>query len=384
MIAVRALIAGLVLLLAGCSAPPVVEAPPGVEITPLKTFSRIESWFLLKLAGVDGISVPHAVDAYRIAYPVSLENGETVQASGLLALPRGALPKRIVSFHHGTTTSREEVPSRLDVTGSAAAILFAGNGYMLLAPDYLGLGDSGRVHGYYVTPEHVSAVTGILAAAMQMAGAPDSPVFLSGFSQGGHVTLATMRDLEARGEAVLAAAPVAAAIDVRNISFTAAMEGGAPSHSLYLAYLAWSHAHHYGHPLDTALTADYAVLVEELYGSPHEPDEIMAALPEKPRDMFTADFLAAFDNHGSHWLLDTIDAAGLTGWTPKAPIRLYYGTEDKDVVPEEATRAEADYRSRGADVEAVNVGAVDHGESMLRAAPLIFAWLQELEEKAAQ
>ena len=377
--AIRTWIAALALLLAGCGAPPPVEAPPGVELTPLKTYSRVESWILLRLAGLGGVPVAHAVDTYRIAYPVELERGERVMASGLLALPRGAAPSRIVSFHHGTSSSREAVPSRLDVTGAAASILFAGNGYMLLAPDYLGLGDSARIHGYYVTPEHAAAVTALIAAARQLPDAPDEPVFLSGFSQGGHVTLAAMRDMEARGEAVLAAAPVAAALDIRNISLAAAMKGGAPSHSLYLAYLAWSHAHHYGHPLDTALTADHAALVENLYGTPHEPDEIVAALPENPRAMFTPEFLAAFDEGGAHWMLDTIAAADLTGWTPQAPVRLYYGTSDLDVVPEEATRAENDFRSRGADVTAVNVGDAGHEESMLRAAPLIFAWLKELE-----
>lgn len=378
----RAGIAGLALLLAGCGAPPPVEAPPGVELTPLKTYSRVESWILLRLAGLGGIPVAHAVDTYRIAYPVELESGERVMASGLLALPRGAAPSRIVSFHHGTSTSREAVPSRLDVTGAAASILFAGNGYMLLAPDYLGLGDSARIHGYYVTPEHVAAVTALIAAARQLPGAPDAPVFLSGFSQGGHVTLAAMRDMEARGEAVLAAAPVAAALDIRNISLAAALKGGAPSHSLYLAYLAWSHAHHYGHALDTALTAEYAALVENLYGTPHEPDEIVAALPENPREMFTPEFLAAFDEGGSHWLLDTIATAGLTAWTPQAPLRLYCGTADADVVPEEATNAEAVFRSRGADATAVSVGDAGHEESMLRAAPLIVAWLKELEAAA--
>ena len=134
--------------------------------------------------------------------------------------------------------------------------------------------------------------------------------------------------------------------------------------------------------LDTALTADHAALAEKLYGTPHEPDEIVAALPENPREMFTPEFLAAFDEGGSHWLLDTIAAAGLTGWTPQAPVRLYYGTADADVVPEEATNAEAVFRSRGADATAINVGDAGHEESMLRAAPLIFAWLKELESTA--
>ncbi|MCE9649596.1 MAG: hypothetical protein K8R18_08240 [Parvibaculum sp.] len=380
----RAWIAGLVFALTGCNAPPAIKAPPGVEIEPLKTYSRLESWFLLKLAGVEGVPVAHAVDAYRIVYPVETETGEKLRASGLLALPRGVAPKRIVSFQHGTSTDREAVPSRLDVTGAAAAILFAGNGYMLLAPDYLGLGDSKRIHGYYIASEHAAAVTGLLAAARLLPVAPDGQVFLSGFSQGGHVTLAAMREMEAKGDRVLAAAPVAAAIDIRNVSLAAALEGGAPSHSLYLAYLAWSHAHRYGHPLGTVLTPEYAARVETLFGTPHDGKEIMESLPANPREMFVPEFLKAFDEGGAHWLLTSIDENGLANWTPKAPVRLYYGSADADVVPEEAMRGAELYRARGADARAIDVGVVGHDESMLRAAPLIFDWLNRLEADAAR
>jgi hypothetical protein len=377
--AVRAWMLVLVLALAACGKPPEIAAPAGVEIVPLKTYSRVESWFLLKMAGVEGVSAEHAVDTYRVTYETRPQDGEPVRASGLMALPRGVAAKRIVSFQHGTTTRREGVPSRLDVTGAAASILFAGNGYMLVAPDYLGLGDGPGVHGYYVAADHARAVTGLLAAARQLPQAPAGAVFLSGFSQGGHVSLAAMRQMETEGEAVFAAAPVAAALDIRHISLGAALEGGSPSHSLYLAYIAWGYAHHYGEPLDTALTPEYAAKVEALYGTPHSAQDIMEGLPADPREMFAPEFLDAFDGGGDHWLLARIAENGLTDWTPKAPVRLYSGAADRDVVPEEAIRAEERFRARGADVTAVNTGEVEHEGSMLAAAPMILAWLRELE-----
>lgn len=379
---VRALVFGLVALsLAACGKPPEIAAPEGVEITPLKSYSRIESWFLLKVAGVEGVSAPYAVDTYRVIYPTRAQDGEVVRASGLMALPRGVAPERIVSFQHGTTTSRDEVPSKPDLTGVAASILFAGNGYTLIAPDYLGLGESEGVHGYYVAADHARAVTGLLAAVRQLPDAPAAPVFLSGFSQGGHVSLAAMRQLEAEGETVLGAAPVATALDVRNISLGAALEGGSKSHALYLAYMAWGYAHHYGRPLDSVLTADYAAKVETLYGTPHTPQEIVEGLPADPRAMFTPEFLAAFDEGGEHWMLEAIAANGVGDWTPKAPVRLYYGEADKDVVPEEAIAGAERFRARGADAEAVNVGEVEHDPSLILAAPLILEWLAELETR---
>ena len=265
---VRFLAVGLLtLMVASCSAPPPIDAPDGVEITPLKTYSVWQSRFLLWIAGVRPVRVEYAVDTYRVIYKVAEPDGRQATASGLLALPRGGKARRIVSFQHGTATNRENVPSRLDMTGVAASVLFAGNGYALMAPDYIGLGDSPGPHAYLVAADEARAAIGLIDVAKALPGAPQGPAFLSGFSQGGHATLATVRELEARGERVFAAAPVAGAYDLRHISLPAALKGGAKSHAVYLAYMAWGYAHYYGHPLDSALTPEYAALVEGLFGS---------------------------------------------------------------------------------------------------------------------
>tara|TARA_R110000868_G_scaffold1276_3_gene9967 strand:- start:457 stop:1659 length:1203 start_codon:yes stop_codon:yes gene_type:complete len=382
---IRALLLSVMIAALGaCSKPPQITAPQGVEITPLKTYSRIESWALLKFAGVKSLGAAYAVDTYHVNYPVTADDGTVSRASGLLALPRDATPRRIVSFQHGTTTNRENVPSRLDLTGIAASVIFAGNGYMLLAPDYLGLGDSPGVHGYYVASDEARAVTSFIAAARQIPHAPSGPVFLSGFSQGGHVTLAAMRQMESDGERLLGAAPVATAIDIRHLSLGIALEGGSPSDTLYLAYIARGFADHYGHALDSVLTPEAAALVETLFGTPHSGAEIVAALPADPRVIFQTELLEAFDKGGTHWFLEAIEGNDFTDMRPKAPLRLYYGESDIDVVPQEAIKGAERFTTSGTNVRAVNVGPVNHDASLLAAAPLIYDWLQELEACAAE
>lgn len=113
------------------------------------------------------------------------------------------------------------------------------------------------------------------------------------------------------------------------------MKGSAPSHSLYLAYAAWGQDAYYGHSLDSVLTPEFA-------------------------------------------------ANSLVDVTPRASLRLYYGSQDLDVVPEEALAAARSMRARGVDVQAIDVGAVGHDASMLAAAPLILAWLRELEESRSR
>jgi pimeloyl-ACP methyl ester carboxylesterase len=305
-------------------------------------------------------------------------NGATMRLSGLLALPRGVVARRLVSFQHGTTTTRSAVPSKLDGTGIATAIAFAGNGYALVVPDYPGLGASEGRHPYYVAEAIGPAVVAMIDAASHVKGVPDAPVFLSGFSEGGWASLAALRILQEEGKAVLASAQVAGAYDLRHVSLPAALKGGSPSHSLYLAYAAWGQAAYYGRPLDSLLTPTYAKVVERVFDGA-TPEEIKAALPPDPRQLFNQEFLDAFDRGGSHWFLDTFTANSLVDVTPSAPVRLYYGSKDEDVVPEEALDAARAMRSRGADATAVDVGPVGHDPSMLAAAPLILAWLRELE-----
>jgi pimeloyl-ACP methyl ester carboxylesterase len=364
-------------VLAACMHPRVIQAPEEVRLTPLTTISTLKARVLLTFAGVDGIPVENSVDCYRMQYSIG-SGSEAVQLSGLLALPRNVVPRRLVSFQHGTSTTRTAVPSQLDGTGLAAAIAFAGNGYALIAPDYPGLGDSPGRHPYYVADAIGPAVVGMIEASQRVPGVPNGPVFLSGFSEGGWASLAALRVLESQGKPVLGSAQVAGAYDLRRVSLPAALKGRAASHSLYLAYAAWGQADYYRHPLDSVLTSQYAAIVERVFAGA-KPKEIVSSLPSDPRRMFNQNFLDAFDRNEAHWYLDSFAANSLVDVTPRAPIRLYYGSKDLDVVPEEALAAARAMRARNADVTAIDVGPVAHDPSMLAAAPLILAWLRELD-----
>lgn len=379
------LIGAAVLPLAAC-APPVLTPPvgSGVSLVHVKSWSAVEGLALLALAGVKGVPVRHAVDAWRMTYPSKDSAGRPIVLSGLLALPRGAKARTLVSWQHGTTTLRADVPSNLSVDGLATALLFAGTGRAVIAPDYLGLGVSPLVHTYLVADDTARAVIDMLAAARGLSGVPATPPFLIGFSQGGHANMAAQRSLEAAGQRVLGSAAVAGPHNLRTISFPNALAGGAASHSLYLSYMVRGYAARYGQPMDSALTPQFATLAARLYDAPHEPDAIMAALPKTPRTMFAPAFLDAFDHGGSNWLLDAIAANEVSHFTPRAPVRLYYGRNDHDVLPREALQTAAEMRGRGADVTAYDVGPYEHNPSILHAAPPALAWLDHLEGSPTQ
>jgi predicted esterase len=373
--------------------PDPARARPGTvaAVTPVGGYP---GWLLRALIWSQGLSdaVPtqFGVSLYRVEYWTTAPDGRISRASGLVALPRAPALRGVVSFQHGTASERSAAPSTPDPNnGVVAAAVFAGHGHLLVAPDYLGLGASTEPHPYYHAESTANAVVDLLRASREVVEAagldwPDA-LFLVGFSQGGHATLAAQRALETQprdGLRVRASASLAGPFDLAGIGFPSALEGRSRFASLYIAWIAHSYARIYGAPLDSVIRERYANQLSKLFDGAHDGDAIVAALPTQPRDMLTPGFLADYDAGRETWFLARLAENSLLDWTPRAPIRLYYGEADVDVAPEEARAAAALFRARGADVRAISVGDVDHEGSVLIAVPQLRAWFDELAPAA--
>lgn len=367
-----------VLPLAAHAAAPELTAPPGVTLTHLKFFSVAESASLVKLVGIQGVTPRYGVNAWRMLYPSRDAAGRPITLSGLLALPEGPTPTRVMGWLHGTTTDRTAVPSQMSTDGLAGAALFGGTGHATFCPDYLGLGASPLVHTYLVADDAARSVIDMLDAARRIPEFPTAPPALLGFSQGAHAALAAQRVLEAKGRAIRASIPVAGAHHIWSLEFPAALKGGSPNHMTYLTYVARGYAARYGHPLDSVLTAKMAALSQELYDTPHPPQQVRAALTGTPREAFQPAVLDAFDHGRRHWFLDALKANETAHFRPRAPVRLYYGSKDTDVLPQDAVDTAAAMRKRGADALAIDVGPVAHDPSLVAAAGPALAWLDTL------
>lgn len=146
------------------------------------------------------------VDLHRIVtFTVNPESGEKVKVSGLLALPVGVTEEiPLLSWQHGTILSFDQVPSNLtrlsnpdhqlsDTTDSLETLFnvqrFAGQGYAVIAADYVGKGPfrDGRGEAYAVKDVTTQTCLDVLAAgeaAMRGLGLKPSKLFLHGWSQG--------------------------------------------------------------------------------------------------------------------------------------------------------------------------------------------------------
>lgn len=330
--------------------------------------------------------ISDGAELLRIRY-WSEVGGQPVEASGLMAVPYrtlgGERPRGTAMYLHGTSPDRTASPSAPgDQEGLLPAALFAGGGYILLAPDYFGLGQSHAAPAYIHASATAAAARDLIIAARSVAGALKLPfsgdLYVTGFSQGGHATAVVQRDLEAApipGIRLRAAAAISGAFDLAGVSVPYAFEH---KHSLYLAYIAASYAAQYHQPLGTVIAERYARVLPGLFDGNHSPDAISAALPADPQDLFRPDALAEIKAGKPNWFTDGLAANEAYRWAPRAPLRLYYGDKDTDVSPQDSKRFHAVSSQLGGNIRLMPQGPYDHVGTALQGIPRIRVWFDSL------
>ncbi|MEU4194678.1 hypothetical protein AB0E69_22455 [Kribbella sp. NPDC026611] len=332
----------------------------------------------LDAAAVDLPGTPHAihdVTLYRLIYRTIDHDNRPITASGLVVLPdgqRGALTA--TEYLHGSTSTKALAPS-VDLDSDDALVpeaLFAGQGLVSLAPDYLGLGLGPGLHPYLDTKTETTASIDLLLAARSFTTRHGvtlkRDVLVTGFSQGGRATLGVGRALS-RGEAgpfrLGELRAVAGPFDLLRTELPAALDGRVlpQAATAYLAHFvtAWDRTVGLYDKPEDAFRKPYAAKVEGLFDGLHTPEEISGSLPDSPDKLFTPAFLAQLKHPGGRYLRALQEADAIChDWTPRVPVHLYSGTEDTTVIPANADVCAAAFRSRGAEVTVHSMGPVDH------------------------
>ena len=144
-----------------------------------------------------------AVTSYRLEYLTTDADGRQVRASGLVSVPVKAAGAKspVLSYQHGTLFKDAEAPSN-NAVASEVAVVLASLGYIVLAPDYVGFGASrGTPHPYLLSAPSAAATIDFLTAARtwrsQANVVDNGQLFMTGYSEGGYVTMAAHRALQA-------------------------------------------------------------------------------------------------------------------------------------------------------------------------------------------
>jgi poly(3-hydroxybutyrate) depolymerase len=161
------------------------------------------------------------VTVYHLEYQTVDPAAMGTPASGALMVPSGGAScsgaRPIVLYAHGTSTDRSyniaDLPNNAE--GLVLAAVFASKGYIVAAPNYVGYDTSTLdYHPYLNADQQSKDMIDALAAARSAlqalaAGTTDGgKLFITGYSQGGFVAMATHRAMQAAGMTVTAAAPM--------------------------------------------------------------------------------------------------------------------------------------------------------------------------------
>ncbi len=376
---------------AGTITRPVLPAPdmPGrgelVSSTAGIRIPRATVGLVLSVTGASrAFSARYDAQPYVVRYRTPGVDGRLVTASGAVWLPvgaTGALP--VVAYMHGTITSRSKAPSNLAIAdeGGVFGSTYASDGSVAVLPDYLGLGvaGDGSFHPYLHVQSEASAAIDLLRATRTLAeqrgiALDRRNLFVTGYSQGGGAAMGLARELE-RSHAtefpLLGAAPMSGPYDLEGTAH-AMLEQNADYHAaaVYTAYMvaAFDTVYRLAGPLSDYLAPPNDRIAGDLLNG-LATDQQLSALPPRPQSVMTAAVVKAMLADPAHpvWLAARDNNA--YDWTPRAPLRMYYGGADRDVPPQNALTAQTRMRANGAaDVAAVNVGAtLDHAGAVLPA-----------------
>jgi hypothetical protein len=335
------------------------------------------------------------VDYYKLVYSLIDHNNQLDTASGLVTFPKDInTPVPLVAYQHGTTSGRDDVPSNLDA-GSLEAMVFASQGFVCSAADYIGMGDSDGFHPYIHAASEAAAGVYFIKAAQELCdelGRDLRPeLFVSGYSQGGHAGMALQSEIEQNwiGDLQLTACghgsgpySVSEIMRLQMLADESYVAGVA-----FIPYVILSYQEVYGNLYSE---------MNEFFKAPYIPDILRFYNNEITLSSmgFNLGFLL-LGNEGLnarvyHMLQDSITdrlianvpadpiiaalrANDTYKWQASTPTKLYYCEADEQVPFENALFADSAMNALGAnDLEAVLVDVnADHGECANQAFPLI-------------
>uniref|UniRef100_UPI00104BEED3 alpha/beta hydrolase family protein n=1 Tax=unclassified Variovorax TaxID=663243 RepID=UPI00104BEED3 len=381
-------------------APPVAESPPEqpveqpVEPVARGTVLQGAAGAVVSAAQVDAGTSNAQIQAltgtaacgvavHHVDYMTRAPGGAQATASTAVMVPTGPAAqctgsRPVLLYGHGTSLARSFDMAAVSTNAEAAMVMafYAAQGFIVVAPNYLGYDTSNLGHTTYLNAEAsaVDMIDGLRAAKHYLADAggatqPSSRLFIAGYSQGGHVAMATQRTIERdhAGEFdIVASGPMSGPYSLVNFVdyvFNGSVNVGATLFTpLMLTSYQKAYDNIYASPSEV-YQSPYDVGAETLLPS-DTPLADLEAAGKRPAD--GPDYRALF---GSGGLLTDAFKAGYTtsnyrgalkansliDWTPRHPVALCGGSGDPSVFFINTTDAATAWLGKGASVVSYNL-----------------------------
>lgn len=316
----------------------------------------------------------YGVNSFKVTYEMPYLDS-TIEVTGAMFLPVAypaecGLP--IHTYMHGTIFKRSDAPSNLPFE-AVLGYLMSSPGYIVLMPDYVGLGDSQLMHPYVHAQSEADAgiymMQAIESFGSTLGFSLTDQIFISGYSQGGHAAMAMAEEIQANWAAeyeVTACAPMSGPYDISGTQIPITLDNDVYSNPAYLAYniIGWNS--YYGNIYDDLIEVfqePYASMLPDLFDGETGSGVINDSLPSAVTELFQPGIIDDILNNPDHPFMLAAYDNDVYEWVPQFPMQMYYCTEDEQVFFENAITAFNYMSEAGAEnISAFNGGPQDHGE----------------------
>lgn len=363
-----------------------------------------------------GIKIPasFAVELYHVQYCMSDWEKKMIAVSGAYLAPvnpPAGEPKKLLSYQHGTLVERALSPSgfKNDEMNLAAAAVGI-TGMYVTAADYIGLGISLAQQPYLHKSSQAKASRDIIAAVETSTKSKFDSIYLTGYSQGGHSTVAlfeVLADDANYNTRIAGVIPMAGPYSLSDVSLVATTKTPYPKVSaafVALMTLGYNQVYKISSKLDLVFTKDYAAKLPVLFDGTHNFMEIVMAMPNTPEELFQPDFYKSMANGGQYTKGISISSSEYLGArfyrttklnntlgsiknqdAKKVPFYILYSSGDTWVVPENSIKLSDELLASGyTDVVAEDVSeqlvaagkpGLSHADGAMPSMIKMFQWV---------
>jgi len=296
----------------------------------------------------------------------------------------GGASHPLVAYAKGTDVQKPRtLADPTDAETFLLATMYAARGYAVVATDYLGYAKSTySFHPYLHAETEAASVIDSIRAARNAAPSQDvalsGKVMLTGYSQGGHASMAAQRAIERDLGSEIDIAAAAHLAGPYNLSGSLRLTNAIAGYQFFVPFMVTAWQKVYGNlygSVTQAFRAPYSNYIETLLPNPTMTYTTLVTSgtlpggpgvsPDQARDLvFQPAFLADIQTNPDNAVVQAARKNDLLGWNPRSRTLLCGGAGDPTVPGAlHMGVAQADFASRGL----ANVTSVDV-DPMVRAA----------------
>jgi hypothetical protein len=260
-----------------------------------------------KRTHIPQIAVPvrNAVDMYEVTYKGLWLDSTFIMAKGVVYIPKVDKPSAEMVYDHGTRIGLNQSYGIQDLE-QVVCMMHAVDNYIAIFPFYYGFAGGEKEHVYQDSWTEAMATIYMIKACReiypQIGKSTSGQLFLTGYSQGGHASMATHKMLESGNFdeiKLTASSPMSGAYDMTGEQAKTMFRNYTQPH--YLPYLILSYQYAYnlwqGDVYDV-FKEPYKTKMREVFAQPRTKDfgDVNAMLPKIPGEMIVDSIVDKFQN----------------------------------------------------------------------------------------